>query len=142
MTRWNIQFKSEWDGHNGSAVKDYYVWRGTVPVYCAFIVSVSSGDGIPRCNKCSGPLVAMSASCRHARAVKRSLKAESRRWGMTRYRYLKADDLIQTGDERFDYELGWTVNHDDNMERFSKEYRRVGSAYAKRKRFRRPQEHR
>lgn len=28
-------------------------------------------DGVARCVECSGPLVAMSRSCKHARAVKR-----------------------------------------------------------------------
>lgn len=31
-------------------------------------------DGIARCVECSGPLVAMSRSCRHARAVMRLTK--------------------------------------------------------------------
>lgn len=31
-------------------------------------------DGVARCVECSGPLVAMSRSCRHARAVMRLTK--------------------------------------------------------------------
>lgn len=53
------------------------------------------------------------------------------------YRYLKAGDMVRYGDERWDYELGWTVNRDRHMERFSREYRRVDAKDARLKRFRR-----
>lgn len=33
-------------------------------------------DDTPRCASCSGPLVAMSASCPHAKAVQRYLRKE------------------------------------------------------------------
>lgn len=55
-----------------------------------------------------------------------------------KYKFLKASDLIRYGDERWDYEFGWTVNKDRNMERFSREYRRVGTKAAHQRRFRRP----
>lgn len=54
-----------------------------------------------------------------------------------KYRYLRAGELIRTGDERYDYEFGWTVNRDSDMERFSKEYRRISRKDARIKRFRR-----
>lgn len=37
-------------------------------------VPVWFNDGVARCVECSGPLVAMSRSCRHARAVMRLTK--------------------------------------------------------------------
>lgn len=37
-------------------------------------VGVWFTDGVARCVECSGPLVAMSKSCRHARAVMRLTK--------------------------------------------------------------------
>lgn len=52
-----------------------------------------------------------------------------------RYRILRPSDLIRYGDERWDFERGWTKVKDEHMERFSKEYRRAGkNAW----RFRRP----
>lgn len=54
-----------------------------------------------------------------------------------KYRYLKSTELIRYGDERWDYEFGWTVNRDKNMERFSREYRRVGKRAARELQFRR-----
>lgn len=52
-----------------------------------------------------------------------------------RYRILRPSDLVQYGDERWDFEFGWTKVKDEYMERFSKEYRRVGKDAW---RFRRP----
>jgi predicted nucleic acid-binding Zn finger protein len=42
--------------------RETYVWR--------------QANGVCRCTECSGPLVAMSASCEHARAVKRATKGK------------------------------------------------------------------
>lgn len=55
-----------------------------------------------------------------------------------KYRYLRANDLVRYGDERWDYEFGWTRCEDRNMERFSREYRRVGAKAARARRWRRP----
>jgi hypothetical protein len=43
-----------------------------------------------------------------------------------KYRILRPSDQIRYGDERWDFELGWTKIEDPHMERFSKEYRRAG----------------
>lgn len=55
--------------------REFLVWKGTVPEYMAFRVSLGSDDK-PRCGKCSGALTAMLASCPHAMAVKRFVAKE------------------------------------------------------------------
>lgn len=52
-----------------------------------------------------------------------------------RYRILRPSDLVRFGDERWDFEFGWTRIEDPNMKRFSTEYRRAGKDAW---RFRRP----
>lgn len=52
-----------------------------------------------------------------------------------RYRILRPSDLVRYGDERWDFQLGWTKVKDKHMERFSKQYRRAGKDAW---RFRRP----
>ena len=64
---YSVTLKVDSDG-----IREFYVHKGTVPVYMATSVWVSS-DGVPRCTSCSGPLKAMLASCSHAKAVKRFL---------------------------------------------------------------------
>lgn len=54
--------------------REFYVHKGTRPVYGTPIVEISGG--VPRCRSCSGPLTAMLASCSHAKAVKRFLISE------------------------------------------------------------------
>lgn len=53
----------------------------------------------------------------------------------TKYRHLRPSDQIRHGDERWDFELGWTKTKDSHLERFGNEYRRAGSNAW---RFRRP----
>jgi hypothetical protein len=55
--------------------------------------------------------------------------------GEIKYRILRPSDLVQYGDERWDFELGWVQVKDSHLERFSREYRRAGSQSW---RFRRP----
>ena len=52
-----------------------------------------------------------------------------------KYRILRPSDQVQYGDERWDFEIGWTKVEDPHMERFSREYRRAGKDAW---RFRRP----
>jgi hypothetical protein len=68
--RYSVTPKCECNG-----IREFYVHIGTVPAYAAKQVWVGT-DGIPRCVSCSGPLTAMLASCRHAKAVKRFLARE------------------------------------------------------------------
>lgn len=65
-------------------------------------------------------------------------------WGdEMKYRFLRANDLVRFGDERWDgEEFGWTRCQDNHMERFSREYRHVGSKAARERRWRRPTEKR
>lgn len=52
-----------------------------------------------------------------------------------KYRILRPSDLVRLGDERWDFELGWTRVKDKHLERFSRQYRRAGKEAW---RFRRP----
>lgn len=52
-----------------------------------------------------------------------------------KYRILRPSDLVRLGDERWDFKFGWTKVRDTHLERFSREYRRVGKDAW---RFRRP----
>lgn len=52
-----------------------------------------------------------------------------------KYRILRPSDLVRLGDERWDFQFGWTKVRDAHLERFSREYRRAGKDAW---RFRRP----
>jgi hypothetical protein len=60
-------------------IRQFAVTEGDQREWEAVGVWVSKGNPKPRCCECSGPLVAMSASCPHAKAVKRWLQKQDRR---------------------------------------------------------------
>jgi hypothetical protein len=59
-----------------NGIKMYNVFHASQPERSLAQVWVDGGCK-PRCTECSGPLVAMSASCVHARAVRRALLQEN-----------------------------------------------------------------
>lgn len=70
VQRYTIQKVRDTDG-----IAEYAVTKDTRPLWECPRVWVGQ-DRVPRCTNCSGPLAAMSASCAHAKAVKRFIAAE------------------------------------------------------------------
>jgi hypothetical protein len=68
--RYEIKEYSDRDG-----IREYHVGTPGQSEYERVGVWVGR-DGTPRCTQCYGLLVAMSASCKHAQAVKRLLSKE------------------------------------------------------------------